>query len=262
MDQKTSSLISLDNLIKLIPAAFLYFGFVYLDNYFGYFNINIASFYGFDEFIVIFLPIIDILIPFALVLLLLWSFIYFNSHKDLLNIRTLDLRFDPKRFDQLIDKATPKKERWAAVYYMVANMTVIYFVAFWVLNRKVQQSTGYDRLFLSLFSGFFLALSIYDGLKLIKEKYPKLRLSVSSVSFTMYLLIFWGFTKGLGKENAKSTLTQKNSVSFQYEGAHYQTSKDTIVIGDTKRYIILRSIKESTNLFFERDKISSLQTRK
>lgn len=260
----------MDNLIKLIPAAFLYFGFVYLDSYFRFFDISIASFYGFDEFIVVFLPIIDILIPFAFLLILLWAFIYFYNHKDLLNIRVIDLRLNLKRINLIADvkirnrfkNVSSRRIKWAAFYYLIANTTVISFVIFFILNYKTKHLEGYDSLFSSLFGSFFFTLFIYDVLKIFSLKFPKIKIPTTSITFVLYLTLFWGFTKKLGKENARSTTSNTQSVSFQYEGISYKTSRDTIIIGDTKRYLILRSIRNSTNLFFERDKISSLQTKK
>jgi hypothetical protein len=71
-----------------------------------------------------------------------------------------------------------------------------------------------------------------------------------------------GFAKRLAIENAKNAISIKQSVSFVYEGKNYHSSKDSVMIGDTKRYIILRSIKNSTNIFFERDKATSLTIKK
>lgn len=186
MFQKANSLISLDNLIKLIPATFLYFGYVYLDSYFNYFKINFTSFFGFDEFILIFLPILGILIPFALLLILLWSFIYFYNHKDLLNLRIIDLRFDLNRVHQLTAKSNSKKIKWVALYYLIANMTVLYIVLFLLFNKAAKEQDGYEALVSVLFCSFFLSLIVYDVLKIITKKFPSI--NFRSIRFLLFYI--------------------------------------------------------------------------
>jgi len=140
---------------------------------------------------------------------------------------------------------------------------VISFVSFLILINKAKHLTGYDALIISLFASFFFAIFIYDFLKILSKHFHKSRLPTNTIAFVVYLVLFWIFIKGLGKENARNTTSNnKHFASFQYEGKLYQTSKDTIIVGDTKRYIILRSLKDSANFFFERDRISSLKTKK
>lgn len=80
------------------------------------------------------------------------------------------------------------------------------------------------------------------------------------VIFTLALM---KFAKVLGTQSAMLRISKNNdSVSFIYDKEHCTTDDNLILIGNTKKYIILRSILDSTNYFFERDKITHLKIQK
>ena len=102
---------------------------------------------------------------------------------------------------------------------------------------------------------------VYQAIQMFIQWQPRFKnVSTKVIVFGLTILLGAKFFDSFGRVLATTESDKVSCVSFLYEGEPYSTDDNLIPLGDTKKYIILRDKSESTNLFFEREKVRNLIT--
>ena len=271
MDKKLIAFFNSATIIAIVPAFFVFYGFIYLYFYMDYFDLSVSDHYDASEILLLFLPIIDILVNLGIMLMLLWGLLFFFN-RVYGKRRLFYLR--PKWFFIFIDKTLRDRYRrinktkrvvLLAIFRILYNSTTIFTCAFLITSNYIKQQSHIDIMAVAIF-GIIAVFWLYDIVRLYNKFFPVLtgmpRIPIKTFMAVVCLLSFYGFTKNLAIVEAQYTIQKKHFVSFKYDGARHSTGADTVCVLRSRKVFVFRCLKNSKNRFFEKEKISGLETMK
>lgn len=251
-----NNIFTIDNLLKVIPGVIIFYGFIFIDEYYDFFDIGVTSIYTIEELILSFLPIIRPLFTLTLVIMLVPIMMYFipsyfdtQSHIDTIKVSW--------------NEALGNK-KFKTFFELILSIFKSPFVLFWIIWKALSiysNHTDFEPITGSMF-GYFVNLLflvfVYQILKLLRLIcFSEKQLPITAIFIVLAFFTGAKFFSSLGSAAAE-TFSPDSVVTFNYEGECIFTSEELVSLGDTKKYIILRDTTAATNYFFERDKISNL----
>ncbi|WP_420583110.1 hypothetical protein [Reichenbachiella sp.] len=255
-----SNIFKVDNLLKVIPGVIIFYGFIYADDYYGYFHIGIRSIYTFEEIILGFLPIIRPLFILTFIVLIIPLMMYLIP-------KYFDMKYHFNQIEVSWDDAYEirnAKSVLAFIFSCIKPPVIVFYLVGKILSAYRDNSNldPFFDLFLGYTINIIFILSAYQALILVKHLYFK-RKPIPLTTFFLIITFFIGakFFSELGIVAAQN-MKYDSIVSFSYEGECIITGQELISLGDTKKYIVLRDTTTSTNYFYERDKITQLTIKK
>lgn len=237
--KKLNDVVTYDNLIKWTPGFFVFYGFIYLNTFLNYFDLQVSNVYDLAEIFLAFLPIVDVLLPaIALYLIVVGALFFFNNVQG----RALVFSFNPRWAHVLVDKtmlqyyarrSKRKHPRWWATYRLMFNTTVFYVAIFILINNSVKSSSELDIIAVIVRSIIFIFLSA-ELIRFVNRHGPsKFKVPSKFALLIVCLLVFFGFSKNLAEYSAFYSSKTRREISFSYENQGVNPSPDT-TIGDLR----------------------------
>ena len=242
----------LDSIIKSFPLIFIILttiGYINLQSYYYFFDIEIINYLEISEILLLFFNKSILIILLLISIILIIFLIDDKISKDINN--------NEKDIEALSHKEEKTKKRILKGGWILIILTI-----FFIIIEMI--STNYIGL---IFSVGFLVLIIINRiaektvLKIIIKK------SDSIFSFTVYfgfqiLLLFNLFTISNSIENGyrlRYESKQSKLVCFSYNGKIIETNKKTIYVGETKKYLFLFNKENEETLIFKTEGINDLK---
>jgi hypothetical protein len=250
-----------DNFFKIVTVMFYVYGFLYASEHYDAFDISVVNIYSIDEYLLVFLPLLNVLLPLFLVLFVSIGLVYVLSNDEILQPKLLDSRLKPERLKVLTSNKRSKSKRLLSLYYLLVNTTTLSIVVIIKVHMELKGLVNHNAKSLVLQPFYFAAFtfSIYSLFIAYKEVKPNFKLVVSNVLVVLILIVSVGYIKNFGRHTANESLKGKTQISFCYEGSKISSDNDHVLIGNTRNFLVIRDIRDSSNLFFERDKVTELK---
>ncbi len=249
-------------------TGFLVYGlaFLYTTTYLSRFDAAMLGFHSWDDYLLVFLPIINILLPLFVMILFSVGVIYFLTLGNESNQipKFVDRYIRPELFYKVVKKGPFfSGERWDSIYHLIMNTFVISGLIMLWSNYELEKLSELDPgrlvllpIFLTSFTFFaYFALSLF-----IKAFRDVSKIEVSNVLALIILLGSAAYVGLLARYLSKEYPRHSPGVSFFYEGNHISTDSVTVMIVGTRSFIILRDTLSGQNFYYERDRVTGLTT--
>lgn len=235
----------------LIYALLIFLGYSYIDNYYGFFGIQIYSYLDASEILLSFLKNLNLLLILVILAILINVFPMFFYHK--ISEKVLDLR--PKTV------IGTYKERNGIVYGYIWPFLIMLSFIYCIYNliQLVKENPFIGIIILIVIVVLLLCYLVYYSFPIYFEKRNiKIDKKLLRIALTLIAAYLFNFMYAYINYTRVFNKIGSSIISFKYESNIYKTSDSIIYVGSTSKYLFLKNCKSDDSYIFEKESIKNL----
>ena len=254
-----------------IPAEAIPIGYILLvclgyaekSVFYHNFDIDVAPYLDFEEYLFIFLPITSFFIFFTIIISIYFTGIIGSlivlikpkKEKSINTEKKPEIKEEEVRFNKILKK-TYLLRRIVAIITLAllfASPFVVYILKPWLLNPTIQ----WYKTYLIFWSITLFILFLYRTIK-IQNDSDRARLYLIYAVITPLILVFiWNYKTNKAKLILDGE--SKTKISFIKKDKKITTNDTIVFIGQTRNYLFLRNLKSNGNLIYKKENIDEIE---
>jgi len=226
------------------------------------FDIDVAPYLDFEEYLFIFLPITSFFIFFILIISIYFTgiigslIVLIKPKKEKNNKKEKKLEVKEEAEINKKLKKTYLLRRIAAIILLTllfASPFVVYLLQPWLLNPTIQ----WYKTYLIIWSITLFILFLYRTIK-IQNDSDRARLYLLYAVIAPLILVFiWNYKTNKAKLILDGE--SKTKISFIKKDKKITTNDTIVFIGQTRNYLFLRNLKSNGNLIYKKENIDEIE---